>query len=423
MGLRVLATLLITFLGIIGAISYDAFYALIAYAFWSYTYPEKATWGTLPVQGLSYLTGVILIWMTIMRKKRLFSGHPLNIAIIVFWFMCAGSVFTAGFTDIAMWQFKYFSRVILITLVITALVDDIKRFRYYLWAITIFVGAVAARSGIMGVVGGIVYEGSREGFAGVIADRNFMAVILCSMMPVVFFLMTTERRAWIKVILVVILGGDVLATYLTYARAGFIGMFSSGVFLITKLRRKIFAILIFAVFSALFMTHIVSKAYLERITAVTRIDEITTTDLSAAIRMHAWNSAIRMIIEKPLTGVGFYMSDAEMEKYPDPQTGRVISDTAIHNSVLQVGAEVGLPALLLYFFIFFTGYKMLGKIRRKVNRGLLEPYFLDYASMLQVCFVGFFTSAFFVNAAFIDISWHLIALTIALTQIAHKQEG
>ena len=74
MGLRVIATLIISFGGMIASFV-SAFYGLLTYAFWSYTSPEIATWGTLPIGKLSYFVGLVLVGTTFMQYKRLFSNN------------------------------------------------------------------------------------------------------------------------------------------------------------------------------------------------------------------------------------------------------------------------------------------------------------------------------------------------------------
>ena len=421
MGLRVLATLLVTFISIVWSFR-DAFYGLIGYAFWSYTYPEKSTWGFLPLHNLSYVMGLVLVWTTFMQRRRLFTNDNLNKAVIIFWFLCLASVVTAGMTDLALWQFKFFTRIILISLIITMLVDDRKRFRYYLWAIVIFIGLIAARSGIIGTLRGDT-GGASSGFQGVIGDRNFMAVILCTAIPIVFFMVSVERNKWLKLLLLITLAGDVMALILTYARAGFAGLLAIGVFAILKSKRKVLVIVLAIIIVPLFIKYFVTGTYTKRMGTIGETARKEgDVDSSVAGRLAAWKSAFEMIKDRPLTGVGFYNSESMMEKYPDPDTGRALPGKAIHNSIIQVAAEAGVPALLLFLGIFVTGYRRLGKIKKLVSKGLvIHKEIWDYASMLQVSFVGYFACGFFVNAAFLDLPWHLVALSIALGQIADKE--
>ena len=51
-------------------------------------------------------------------------------------------------------KYAFFTRDILITLIMTLLIDDKRKFRYYLWTIAIFIGLIAAESGIKGMIKG-----------------------------------------------------------------------------------------------------------------------------------------------------------------------------------------------------------------------------------------------------------------------------
>ena len=423
MSLRVLATLAITFLAIVYSFR-DAFYGLIGYTFWSYTYPEKITWGLLPMQGLSYIMGLTVIWTTYMQKRKLWSGNRMNKAIIVFWLFTLIGAITEGLSDSCAWQFKFFSRVILITLVITVLVEDLKKFRYYLWAIAIFIGLIAARSGYIGTLRGDA-GGVYGGYGGPIGDRNYQAVFLCIAIPIIYNMIYGERKMLGKLFLLIIFFGDICAVILTYSRAGFIGLIAAAIFIVMKSKRKIFILAAALMIFFIYNTYVVQEQYKARVSTITSYREAQPdADGSITGRLMAWRCALEMINRNPVMGVGFRNSEPSMQYYPDPKTGRVLPGKAIHNTLLMVGAELGIPALFLYVGIFFCAYRKLGAIKRKIAEG--SPNYKaiwHYASMLQASFMGFFASSFFVNAAYVDISWHLVGLTIALEQIVNKETG
>lgn len=418
MSLRVVVTLFMTFIGSISSF-FDSFYGLLTYAFWSYTYPETATWGFIPIKGLSYMVGIIVVSTTVIQRKRIFSKNPVNFLIIAFWFLCLISVYASGPTELAQWQFKFFTRVILITLIITVLVDDPKRFRYYLWAIAIFIGLIAAQSGVRGTLAGQI-GGASKGFEGLVGERNFMAVMLCITIPIVFYMLLTERRKWLKFILLIAVFGDILALVLTYSRGGFLGFMGLVVFALAKARHKIPALIVGGFLVFILVNYFIPQAYIDRVATITQTD-MEEQDKSAKGRLVAWRSAIEMIKDKPITGVGFYNSEEMMENYPDPKTGVTVPGKAIHNALLKVGAEVGLPALFLYIAIYYMVYRMLGAIKRKVKAHGLAGEISAYASMLQTAFVGFFVSGMFINSCFIDMPWHLAGLTMALAQITNNE--
>ena len=417
MNLRVLATLLITSIGIIGSF-FNAFYGLLVYAFWSYVRPESVTWGLLPMTGLSYVMGFVLMVATIVQKKRIFSNNPANLAIIIFWGLCFISLMTAGFQEELFWQFKFFTRIILVTLVITVLVDNLNKFRYYLWAIAVFIGLIAAQSGIIGMLKGQI-GGSNVGFGGVLGDRNFMAAVLCVVIPVVFYMALTEKRRELKIFLFVIGFGDALALMLTYSRAGFLGLLAAAGFILLKSKHKVLGFIFATLIAFVLYSYFMPKPYVERISGISQ-EGVEEQDRAKG-RLVTWRCTIEMIKDHPILGVGFYNAEAMIDRYPDPKTGIVLQGRAAHNTFLQVAAELGVPALILYLLIFIFTFCKLNRVIMIVMEHGLRREISGYALMLQAALVGFFVTGIFINAAFIDIPWHLVGLTIALEQIANNE--
>lgn len=417
--MRILVTILVSFIGAYASF-HKAFYGLIGYAFWAYTYPEHSTWGLLPMKGFGFIMGFILVLTTLMQRKKICSYNPKILLILGFLFLCWLAVFTSGSTDESTWQFQYFVRAILITLIITLLVDSVDRFYEYSWAIAIFFGFDAALEGFKGILTGYA-GGAKGGFGGVLNDRNFMAVFLCAIIPIVFYLGNTEKIKRLKLFSRFLLIGDIFALIITYCRAGFLGICAVGIFLFMKLKNKLRSA-IFGGIALLFITaYFIPQAYVDRIQTIQKFDHTKEeADTSAVLRLMAWRSALKMMKDNPLTGVGFYNSANSMPKYPDPVTGTVLY-IATHNSLLQVGAEIGFPGLILYILIFFTSYRTLGKLKKKTKLFSLSANIEKYTLMLQAAFVGFFVSGFFVNAAYIDMPWHLVGLTMALEQITNKE--
>jgi putative inorganic carbon (HCO3(-)) transporter len=421
LSMRVLITLLITFIG--GYLSfYNAFYGLLAYSFWSYAYPDKLTWGRLPLKGLGFIIGLVLVVTTIMQRNKVCSDNRKIAAILIFLALCLCAVFTSG-QDLARYQFQYFSKVILVTLIITLLVDDLERFYNYVWGMAIFIGFIAATSGFKGMISGQI-GGAAKGLSGVFNDRNFMAVFLCAVIPIVFYLVNIEKKKRLKLFLIFVLVGDVLALILTYSRAGFLGLSAVVVFAFMKSRNKFVIAVSFTIALYFAINFVVPQAYVDRMQTMKKIDsKQEDADNSAIGRLIAWRAALNMMEAKPLTGVGFYNSQECTKDYAaaDPAIKKFPVGIAVHNSLLQVGSEVGVPAFILYISIFFVNYRTLGKVSRKVKLFNLSADIDKYASMLQMAFVGFFVSGFFVNAAFLDISWSLVGLSIALEQIANRE--
>lgn len=79
-------------------------------------------------------------------------------------------------------------------------------------------------------------------------------------------------------------------------------------------------------------------------------------DDTAIDRLYLWRSGVAMIGDHPVFGVGLSMVQiAYTEQYRDPHAPKT-RNNHLHNNVMQVAAERGLPALLawLWFFVVFA---------------------------------------------------------------------
>lgn len=89
--------------------------------------------------------------------------------------------------------------------------------------------------------------------------------------------------------------------------------------------------------------------------------------------------------------------------------------TAAHNSYIQVGAELGIPGLLLWSFLVFGGMLGMIRLRRKLPRswarGDAEQRFLYASTMyMPAAYVAFAVPAFFLSFAYMDPIYLLSAL-------------
>jgi len=96
--------------------------------------------------------------------------------------------------------------------------------------------------------------------------------------------------------------------------------------------------------------------------------------------------------------------------------GEGIGFMAPHNSFVQIGAETGVPGLLLWSSLCFGGALMMRRLRRRVPNawefGDPEERFLHAGvTFLPVAWIGFIATAFFVSFAYLDPIYTLSAIS------------
>lgn len=136
-------------------------------------------------------------------------------------------------------------------------------------------------------------------------------------------------------------------------------------------------------------------------------------------RRQIWNRGMGYMMAYPLAGIGINnferaecsISEKAINHIPD--TG--ITCTAPHNSYVQIGAELGIPGLVLWLIMVFGGiWKMrsfAGRLPKHWEHGDFEARFLFHApTYLMVCLIGFAVTSFFVSHAYLDPIYLLMAL-------------
>ena len=141
-------------------------------------------------------------------------------------------------------------------------------------------------------------------------------------------------------------------------------------------------------------------------------------------RLTLWSSALRMMTTYPLTGVGI---GAYIIELPNILAGKGIlhsnTDSAL-NYFLQVGAELGLPGLILVLWIFGRlARRMARTIRRPLRQGRADFQALGLAAGLATFLVSFLFHSYIGSFEIILFFWFLAALLFRLTDEPEDAPG
>lgn len=125
-------------------------------------------------------------------------------------------------------------------------------------------------------------------------------------------------------------------------------------------------------------------------------------------RLYIWESAINMIKDYPLTGVGFdQFREICNPKYVSPFTPERYHPHA-HNSFLMMGAETGLIGLLAFLYLLLRIYKWLIQICRSNPTG----YNVAILAMLVAITINSMVDNFFWAAYLAKIIWFFLGITV-----------
>jgi O-antigen ligase len=143
-------------------------------------------------------------------------------------------------------------------------------------------------------------------------------------------------------------------------------------------------------------------------------------------RMKTWRRGIGYMLQNPLLGVGagnFTVAEGTLSDRAELQAyGKGVRWNAAHNTFVQVGAELGVPGLVLLILLIGSAFVALHQVARAQmaapgnERG---PPRLTQALMGSM--IGFVVGAMFLSLAYGDMLYALIALAMALRKVAAPQ--
>jgi O-antigen ligase len=250
-------------------------------------------------------------------------------------------------------------------------------------------------------------------------DRKIF-LILAAVINVSFFLFTRNRSGIIILLVVAII-------YILFV-------------LIKKKKgtglKVLFPVLFVLVIS--FMISLIPVKETERPDLESTTKTIFDTDFkSNVLRMNFWDASLQMIKENPIAGIGLYKWSGYYPKY----FGSYFNDENItyvhnihaHNDFLELFAENGISAALVFLLIYFTiAFSLFRRIRNNEKYFPLLLTFLITAAYSLIAFPNYKFSSFFLaavaagtvlinfqdteryalNVKFKHLKWTLIALII-----------
>jgi O-antigen ligase len=247
----------------------------------------------------------------------------------------------------------------------------------------------------------------------VVGDANYFSTTAIFAFVLAFYFMHGKQPRWEKAYCIVCLLLTIVAVTFGASRGGFFGLVAASLFLVWRTKRRARnLILISALVLPLSLALPVSPLH--------RFLNPSMDQGSTHFHLEAWNAGLHMIEAHPIEGVGLGNFKPLMPLYMSVTPGtRVDADTLAHNMFVEVAAELGLPALLIFLGIFWFTYRTLGKLRRS---SLTHPLIRDTAAALQAGLVGFAVAGSFVSAEYQKTSWMGFALMFCLMPLAKSRK-
>jgi probable O-glycosylation ligase (exosortase A-associated) len=314
-------------------------------------------------------------------------------------------------------NYTEYCKIIGVALFTTAVVRTRDHLRLLIWVIVLSFGFFGAKNG----ANFIAHAGNmfiQQGPGGMMADNNDFALALAMAVPLLLHLGLSDRRDIVRRVTLALVPLTIFTIIATHSRGGFLAL-GVGLMVLAWRSRNRFAG--FAVLTLLIVAGILAapQSYIERIATIRDYQ----TEGSAKGRLDAWKVAGNMIAERPLLGVGFEKFQQNYRRFDPNATDERESGPGTrvaHNSYLQIWAECGTVAFLLYMVLIVWSFFDLLRLRREAERRYHSSWILSYATMFEAAMAVFVVGSFFLNRAHFDLFYHFVAVILVFTTLSRR---
>lgn len=253
-------------------------------------------------------------------------------------------------------------------------------------------------------------------------DSNDFATFAVTAMPLAIYFAHRGRTLTVKVLAVLALGAVCAAFVHSGSRGGFLALLATGVFIALRyssipLSRRLIGI---GIVTTVLLV-VASERYWQQMGSILSDTDYNQTDESG--RLQIWERGVGYMLSRPIFGVGannFGAAEGTISPMAQRQQfGVGVRWNAPHNSFIQVGAELGIPGLILFIALIgsaFVGLNRLNRFREPVPATWRAPRELTQA--LTAALIGFVVGAFFLSLAYSELLYMLLAFAAAAQKIA-----
>ncbi|HCB30644.1 MAG TPA: hypothetical protein DEP50_07965 [Acinetobacter lwoffii] len=297
-----------------------------------------------------------------------------------------------------------FFKTLIFFFLIATVVKNITEVHKVVWAITCSVFALSLTVLISG--------GDGRLSASSTYDPNDLAFVLVTFMPIIYYFMK-QKFGIEKIVLVTVLIMMLIATLATESRGGITGLVVISAIIFKKqgnyLKQSILPLIVIIVVVNLYA----SNTFWDRMSTMLNPKEDYNMSAGGG-RVEIWKSGLKMMIRRPLNGVGINAFEfAEGATHTDLTTGISGKWNAAHNSFIQIGAELGLIGLFLFIKLLSSSIIAIRDCRANPGGGM-QLWLLDG---IEVAIYGYITTGFFLSQAYSSIFYMLIALAVIIQKL------
>jgi O-antigen ligase len=309
--------------------------------------------------------------------------------------------------------FSYLSFLVFFFVTVT-LVESLKK----LWWSLAFALAGVALGGLYMIREFTKYRGRYGDFrpGHVVGDPNYFALAALLIVPVAYFWLVARRAQssplerisrWAAFGMLIPIS---VAFVLASSRGALVALLAFFGFVVWHSRSRLRNGLLILVPTAL-LSILLPQSPIHRFLNPTYGDQT-----GQETRIEAWKAGLNMVKQNPLFGIGLGLFKPQLGEYADDPNMSQIA----HNTGLEIAAELGIPALLVFVGFLWESYRSLDRIRRAAERKR-DPILYPLAAGLEGGLIAFIVGGFFISAQYVKLFWLCAFLSIPLLRVARER--
>jgi putative inorganic carbon (hco3(-)) transporter len=394
-------------------------YGIAVWIFIAFLNPQQFTWSAdafpwAEAVGFATIAGTVVFsrgWI-----RRLASAQLALVAGLWLWFTITTLVSTS--TPLFMhhsvdtwYRYTFVSKILLMTFILVAIVDDFRRLRILL---NVIAGCFAFY--VFKSIPFIILTGGHGRVFGppnsMIADNNDFGLAMNMSLPLFFFLAQTEPNPWLKLIWRAAFVGGIPTVLFTYSRGALVGLIVVMFLMLLESKRRLVLISVLVLGAAVAVAF-APDAWKARMNP-TRSDAV---DASAEGRLNAWGFAWHLAEEFPIAGGGFETFTPELFQRYAAHAMDVHGPHSVYFGVLGEHGFVGLGLYLTLVAGCLVSTFRIGRLARALD----DPVSESYSKMFRLSLVGFLTSGIFLGRAYFDYYFTIVGCIVILNRLLREQ--
>ncbi|MFT5199998.1 MAG: putative inorganic carbon (HCO3(-)) transporter [Planctomycetota bacterium] len=396
------------------------FLGILMFSLLAYMRLQDLAWGFAQAQRWSMYIAVISVagYMADSNRKMPVLNVRVLLLVLMVLHVGVGLFFAQGGPRVDFAAYQEFVKIIGIAIFTTAVVRTRSHLRILVWVIALSLGFHGTKNGLFATIkmGNLFIS---HGPGGMIRDNNDFALAVAMIIPWIYYLAQSETNPTLVRILKFMVPLCALTVISTRSRGGTLSLAFMGALIIWRSRNRLIGVIL-GLFAVVVVVAMAPEEYKERLGTIQSYEE----DGSAMGRIRAWKVAFRMIDAHPLYGVGFNrFAINHLAFEPNPTLGQQSGHDALvaHNSYLQIWAEGGTPAFLIYLALMAGTFIDCWRVRWRAKKLYVDSWILSYCSMFEVSLATFMLGSIFLNRAAFDLVYHLFAVVIVFGVVARRQ--